>query len=82
MVATDGDSLSGPPHTSLIEFDRACSVWRNQDGNMERVLHVPRDLTDYARLGLCTSVEIDRLEIMESEDITSLEFMANITVSC
>ncbi len=81
MVATDGEGLSGPPHTSLLEFDRTCSVWRNQGGNMGRVLHVPRDLPDYARLGLCTSVEIERLEIMESDDITSLDFMQNITVS-
>ncbi len=81
MVATDGEGLSGPPFTHLINFNRACRVWRTKNNALAAILHVPQDLTDYGRLGLCTSIEIDRLEITESTDITSLGFMSNITVS-
>ncbi len=81
MVATDGEGLSGPPFTHLINFNRACSVWRNQDNAVAEILHIPEDLPDYRRLGLCTSIEIDRLEISGTTDITSLEFMGNVTVS-
>lgn len=81
IVVTDGDGLPGPPATVLIDFDRTCSVWLDEEGNTRRILEVPADLPDYTRLGLCTAVTVERLQILDSEAITSLWFMENITVS-
>ena len=65
----------------MVTFDRTCSVWRDENGYDLRELSVPSALSDYARLGLCTAITIDRLEILNSQDITDLIFMSNITVS-
>ena len=81
IVVTDGDGLPGPPATVLIDFDRTCSVWLDEEGNTRRILEVPADLPDYTRLGLCTAVTVERLQILDSEALTSLQFMENITVS-
>ena len=72
--------MSGPPSTTLIEFDRMCSIWLDEAGNDQRIIDVPTDLPDYERLGLCTSVTVERLQILNSEEITRLQFMENITV--
>lgn len=80
VVATDGEGQPGSPATVLLDFDRACSIWRDQNGNLDRILLVPEELPFYERLGLCTSIGIERLEIVESEAITDLMFMENITV--
>ena len=75
IQAIDGELLEGPETRIVVLFDRTCSVWPSS------VLNVPSGLKDYERLGLCTSIAIERLEIVNSMDITSLEFMSNITVS-
>ena len=64
-----------------VTFDRTCSVWRDEKGYQLRELSVPSALMDYERLGLCTAVAIERLEILNSPDITDLIFMSNVTVS-
>lgn len=65
----------------MITFDRTCSVWRDENGYELHELSVPTDLRDYARLGLCTAIDIERLEIINSPTITDLIFMSNVTVS-
>ena len=65
----------------MVTFDRTCSVWRDENGYDLQELSVPSDLRDYARLRLCTAVDIERLEILNSPNITDLIFMSNITVS-
>jgi hypothetical protein len=65
----------------MVTFDRTCSVWRDENGYQLRELSVPSALSDYQRLLLCTAVTIERLEILNSPDITDLTFMSNITVS-
>lgn len=65
----------------MVTFDRTCSVWRDENGYNLRELSVPSALRDYMRLGLCTAIAIERLEILNSPEITDLLFMSNITVS-
>lgn len=81
VQATDGESSEGEEATIMVTFDRTCSVWRDEDGYPLRELSVPSALRDYQRLGLCTAVTVERLEILNSPDITDLTFMTNITVS-
>ena len=79
LQAVDVEQGLGPVSQAMISFDRTCSVWP------DTVLTVPQDFTTYGipldRLGLCTAIEIPRLEIVDSSDITSLYFMENVTVS-
>ena len=81
IQATDGESTEGEEAIVIVTFNRTCSVWRDENGYDLRELSVPRALSDYARLGLCTAITIERLEILNSLDITNLIFMSNITVS-
>ena len=79
--AIDGESTEGNEAVITVTFDRTCSVWRDENGYPLRELSVPSALRDYERLGLCTAVTVERLEILNSPDITDLVFMGNITVS-
>ncbi len=81
IQAADGESSEGEEAIIMVTFDRTCSVWRDKNGYPLRELSVPSALGDYQRLGLCTAVTIERLEILNSPDITDLTFMSNITVS-
>lgn len=81
VQATDGESSEGEEAIIMVTFDRTCSVWRDESGLDLRELSVPTALRDYQRLGLCTAVTVERLEILNSPDITDLTFMSNITVS-
>ena len=56
-------------------------MWRDENGYDLHELSVPGGLRDYARLGLCTAIDIERLEIINSPTITDLIFMSNVTVS-
>lgn len=80
IEAADGEQVSGPTSIARIEFDQTCSIWLDKAGYSQRIIDVPSDLSDYERLGLCTSITIERLQILNSEGITSLQFMENITV--
>ena len=81
LQATDGESLEGEEAVVMVTFNRTCSVWQDENGYDLRELRVPSALRDYQRLGLCTAVTVERLEILNSPDITDLTFMSNITVS-
>lgn len=81
VQATDGESSEGEVAIIMVTFDRTCSVWRDENGYPLQELSVPSALRDYQRLGLCTAVTVERLEILNSPDITDLTFMSNITVS-
>lgn len=65
---------------TMVTFNRICSVWRDTSGTQRRVLRVPLEFPNPSKLGLCTSIGIGRLEIVDSLSITSLEFLGNITV--
>ena len=42
---------------------------------------MPREFPQFNKLGLCTGVNVGRLEVANSMAITSLEFLVNVTVS-
>ena len=42
---------------------------------------MPREFPQFNKLGLCTGVNIGRLEVANSMTITTLEFLGNVTVS-
>ena len=53
---------------------------RDEEGNDLRILSIPLVYSDYQRLELCTAIGIERIEIMGSLSITSLQFMRNVRV--
>lgn len=77
----DGDDDAGPVSTVLVTFDRACTVLRDLNGNDMPILSIPRLYPDYQRLELCTAIAIARIEIVNSLEITNLQFMRNVRVS-
>ena len=77
VQATDGDATEGPVSVTTVTFDRTCSVWRDSSGTQRRVLRVPREFPQFNKLGLCTGVNVGRLEVANSMAITSLEFRGN-----
>ena len=42
---------------------------------------MPQEFSEFNKLGLCTGVDIGRLEVANSLAIGSLEFLGNVTVS-
>ncbi len=73
--------MVGSPATASVTFNRSCNVLRDNGGNNMRILSIPDQYTDYQRLELCTAIGIERIEIVNSMSITSLDFMRNINVS-
>ena len=77
----DGNGAVGPLTTASVTFNRSCNILRDNGGDDIRVLSIPDQYTEYQRLELCTAIGIERIEIVNSMSITSLEFMRNINVS-
>lgn len=79
--AMDGDGASGPVTAVSVTFNRICSILRDESGNNLQILDVPRFYQNYSRIELCTGIEIRRTQIVNSLEITDLQFMRNIRVS-